>query len=93
MLGHYALGQQELGGSGIANVVLPSAVGAYVFSGQNASLRVTRRLVADVGSFALSGLLEDGVIGRVGLGVRGGGGASRLFSSSGGGGKGLRIRA
>lgn len=93
MLGNFALGQQALGGSGIRKVTLSAAVGAYTLTGQDASLRVSRRLAADVGAFTLTGQADDNVRGRLGLSVRSGGGVSRLLAASGGGGRGLRIRA
>lgn len=94
MLGFHALGQQALGATvATDDVAVIADAGVFTLTGQAAGLLFHRRLSADVGAFAVSGVIAESVRSSARLSVISGGGVRGLRASSGGGGKGLRIRA
>lgn len=94
MLGFHALGQQALGATvATDDLVVVADAGVFTLTGQAVGLLFHRRLSANVGTFAVSGVIADSVITAKRLQVTSGGGVRGLRASSGGGGTGLRIRA
>jgi hypothetical protein len=63
MLGHWALGQEPLGGfGGYSGYVLRAATGAYTIAGQDAVLSASITFAADAGDYQVSG--QDAILHR-----------------------------